>query len=149
MTYVIAGTDHRDNVLEYILREDHSLNLLEQLMASMGLVYLQTHQEVRDDVFSSLMGSFLQDYSGFVFCNSPRAVVEGARSLVIVDPIKRNLAATVLVEETLYPGFKKLKIVSDQMNNPETLYGGLVRDYIDLRVRETLLSMESVPEAFE
>ncbi len=143
MAYNIIGTDHRDGVLEYVLKSDEGITFSKKLLKMFGFGFQrQTHNEVRENVFDNLTAKLLADYDEFI-------IHKGERLLQVFDPIKRNFSAVVLVEETLYPQIKKLKIVSEQMNDIETLYGYRVKDYLDMRVRETLPSQEFIPQEVE
>jgi hypothetical protein len=150
MAYHIIGTDHRDGVLEYILKSDEGITFAQKLLSMLGFGFLrQTHSEVRDNIFDNLASKFLVDYGDFILCRHNLEKGEFPDSLVVLDPFKRNFTACVFLEETLYPQIKKLKVVSKQMNYLETLYGGLVKNYLDKRVRETLPSQEFIPQAVE
>jgi len=134
MAIKIVGTAHGENHLEYILKGyDSNLDLL-------GLF--------REDVLDNLRHRLKSDHGSFVFSNpslsidSSSELCSGARQPSMLAIEEPDLSALARVEKTLYPGYNKLVISFLNWGRGETIYGQLVKGYLDGIVRRILPSAE-------
>ena len=151
MAFRIMGTNHGERVLEYVLKLDNQPTRFSWCPKFLSRIVSECQyvHEARGNILDSLASVFLKDYEYFHMLREVETLDNSSNVLFIFDPAKDNLSACVRVDDTLYPHFKKLRIVSDDLDKVESLYGSLVRVYIDSRVREALPSVEKFPEAVE
>jgi hypothetical protein len=98
---------------------------------------------VQEEFFTKLESMFIQDYEHFLIVRKPisyRADKKPIVLLMISDPLKNNVNASIRMADTLYSNRKKLSVCSHNMNQTETLYGNTVGEYLDKHIRAAFAS---------